>query len=86
VVKHTIKFLKRLQSVSKQYTVTVRMDNENVEFKPKYKYSKLNELALIVDSGWATFIGYANSPEEFEQDLIDSVDGMPSHIKAVEGW
>ena len=48
--------------------------------------SVLFDLTLIVNDGWATFIGDANTPEEFEQDLLDSIDGLPTGVKAVEVW
>lgn len=46
----------------------------------------LTDMTLIINDGWATFIGEANTPEEFEQDLIDSVEGVPEGVKAIEVW
>jgi hypothetical protein len=48
--------------------------------------SVLSDMTLIINDGWATFIGEANTPEEFEADLIDSIDGIPIAVTAVEVW
>ncbi|MDC1040399.1 hypothetical protein OAQ62_01240 [bacterium] len=68
-----------------QYSITVPMPHGD-SLKAMGQTSILSDLTLIVNDGWATFIGEANTPEEFEQDLIDSIDGVPTGVKAVEVW
>lgn len=48
--------------------------------------NRLNEFQLLLNDGWATFIGTANTAEDFENDLLEGVHGMPEDIKAVEAW
>lgn len=68
-----------------KYSITVPMPHGD-SLKAMGQTSILSDLTLIVNDGWATFIGEANTPEEFEQDLIDSIDGVPTGVKAVEVW
>jgi hypothetical protein len=68
-----------------KYSITVPMPHGD-SLKAMGQTSILSDLTLIVNDGWATFIGEANTPEEFEQDLIDSIDGVPIGVKAVEVW
>ena len=68
-----------------KYSITVPMPHGD-SLKAMGQTSILSYLTLIVNDGWATFIGEANTPEEFEQDLIDSIDGVPIGVKAVEVW
>ena len=67
-----------------RFTVTVPMP-EGDSLKT-IKSGKANNFSLVIDGGWATFGGEANTPEEFEVDLISSIDGLPESIKAVEAW
>tara|TARA_Y100000385_G_C12824941_1_gene522012 strand:- start:76 stop:285 length:210 start_codon:yes stop_codon:yes gene_type:complete len=48
--------------------------------------NRLHEFQLVLNDGWATFYGEANTSEDFELDLIEGVDGMPDSITAVEAW
>lgn len=68
-----------------KYSITVPMPHGN-SLKALGQSSVLTDMTLVINEGWATFIGEANTPEEFEQDLIDSVDGIPQGVKAVEVW
>tara|TARA_B100000902_G_scaffold399509_1_gene470704 strand:- start:5988 stop:6197 length:210 start_codon:yes stop_codon:yes gene_type:complete len=68
-----------------KYSITVPMPHGN-SLKALGQSSVLTDMTLVINEGWATFIGEANTPEEFEQDLIDSVDGIPEGVKAVEVW
>jgi hypothetical protein len=64
----------------KVYTATVKMD------EPLKASKSLDNVSLVINDGWATFTGKAESPFEFEFLLLDSIDGMPADIKAVESW
>ena len=68
-----------------KYSITVPMPHGN-SLKALGQSSVLTDMTLVINEGWATFIGEANTPEEFEQDLIDSVAGIPQVVKAVEVW
>ena len=68
-----------------KYSITVPMPHRD-SLKAMSQTSVLFDLTLIVNDGWATFIGDANTPEEFEQDLLDSIYGLPTGVKAVEVW
>jgi len=46
----------------------------------------LYDVQMVVADGWATFMADVNTPEEFEETLINSIEGMPLDIKAVEAW
>jgi hypothetical protein len=46
----------------------------------------LTSVQLIVNDGWATFNGVAESAEEFEESLRDSIIGLPDCFVAVESW
>ena len=67
-----------------RFTVTVPMP-EGDSLKT-IKSGKANTFSLLIDDGWATFGGEANTPEEFEIDLLESIEGLPQSIKAVEAW
>ena len=64
----------------KVYTATVKMD------EPLKASKSLDNVSLVINDGWATFTGKAESSFEFEFLLLDSIDGMPADIKAVESW
>ncbi len=68
-----------------KYSITVPMPHGN-SLKAMGQAHVLTDMTLIINDGWATFIGEANTPEEFEQDLIDSVEGVPEGVKAIEVW
>ena len=66
------------------YSVTVAVPKvQTLVPKPN---NRLNEFQLVLNDGWATFYGEANTPEDFENDLLEGVHGMPEDIKAVEAW
>lgn len=66
-----------------RYTVTVPMpDGDSL----KAIGDTAQQFDLVIESGWATFGGEANTPYDFEQDLIDGILGLPETIKAVEAW
>ena len=65
------------------YTVTVKMPEEG---NLKAIGKKASTFTLIIENGWATFGGQANTPEDFELDLLENIEGLPSNIKAVEAW
>jgi hypothetical protein len=67
------------------YSITVPMEKGD-SLKAVKSTTALHDMTLIVNNGWATFIGEANTPEEFEADLIDTIEGMPIAVKAVEVW
>jgi len=67
-----------------RYTVTVPMP-EGDSLKA-IANSKASSFSLVIDGGWATFGGEANTPEDFELDLLESIEGLPQSIKAVEAW
>jgi|TARA_B110000503_G_scaffold29720_1_gene47854 hypothetical protein len=67
------------------YSITVPMEKAD-SLKAVRSTSGLTDMTLIINDGWATFIGEANTPEEFEADLIDCVDGIPIAVTAVEVW
>lgn len=46
----------------------------------------LTSVQLIVNNGWATFNGQADSAEEFEEYLRNSIIGLPDCFVAVESW
>lgn len=48
--------------------------------------SVLYDVQMVVSDGWATFMADVDTPEEFEETLINSIEGMPLDIKAVEAW
>ena len=64
----------------KNYTVTVKMD------EPLKATKSLDNVALVINEGWATFTGEAESSFEFEFLLMDSIEGIPNDVKAVEAW
>ena len=64
----------------KYFSATVKMD------EPLKANKSLENISLVVNEGWATFSGKAESSFEFEFILMDSVEGMPSNVKAVEAW
>jgi hypothetical protein len=64
----------------KYFSATVKMD------EPLKATKSLDNISLVVNEGWATFSGRAESSFEFEFILMDSVEGMPSNVKAVEAW
>tara|TARA_B110000902_G_C13978754_1_gene464065 strand:+ start:422 stop:628 length:207 start_codon:yes stop_codon:yes gene_type:complete len=66
-----------------RYTVTVPMpDGDSL----KAIGDTAQQFDLVIEAGWATFGGQANTPEEFEQELIDGILGLPERITAVESW
>jgi hypothetical protein len=67
------------------YSITVPMEKGD-SLKAIKNTSVLSDMTLIINDGWATFIGEANTPEEFEADLIDSIDGISIAVTAVEVW
>jgi hypothetical protein len=67
-----------------RYTVTVPMPEGDT--LKAISNSKASDFSLVIDNGWATFGGVANTPEDFELDLLESIEGLPTNIKAVEAW
>lgn len=67
-----------------RYTVTVEMPEDDT--LKAIAGSKAKNFSLVIDNGWATFGGEANTPEDFELDLLESIQGLPTNIKAVEAW
>jgi len=67
------------------YSITVPMEKGD-SLKAIKSNSALTDMTLIINDGWATFIGSANTPEEFEADLIDSIEDLPAPVTAVEVW
>lgn len=65
------------------YTVTVKMP-EDAQLRAVGK--KASSFTLIIENGWATFGGKADTPEDFELDLLENIEGLPNNIKAVESW
>jgi|TARA_B100001939_G_C16542786_1_gene447001 hypothetical protein len=66
-----------------KYTVTVPMpDGDSL----KAVGTKAKNFSLVIENGWATFGGSANTPEDFELDLLECIEGLPENIKAVEAW
>jgi hypothetical protein len=66
------------------YSITIPMEKGD-SLKAIKNTSVLSDMTLIINDGWATFIGEANTPE-FEADLLDSIEGMPMQVTAVEVW
>ena len=66
-----------------RYTVTVPMPEGD---SLKAIGETASTFDFVIEQGWATFGGEANTPEEFEMDLIDGILGLPETIKAVEAW
>ena len=64
----------------KYFSATVKMD------EPLKATKSLDNISLVVNEGWATFSGQAETSFEFEVLLIDAIEGMPSNVKAVECW
>lgn len=64
----------------KTFSATVKMD------EPLKATKSLDNVSLVINEGWATFTGEAESSFEFEFLLMDSVEGMPADVKAVEAW
>lgn len=65
------------------YTVTVKLPEDSTL---KAVGEKASTFTLIIENGWATFGGSANTAEDFELDLLESIEGLPTDIKAVEAW
>jgi len=66
-----------------RYTVTVPMPEGD---SLKAVGDTAQQFDLVIEQGWATFGGEANTPEEFEMDLIAGILGLPGTINAVESW
>ena len=83
MVKHITQFLKTCRLANdKIYSYSTQNDGDS----PKAVGTKAKNSSLIIENGWATFGGEANTPEDFELDLLECIEGLPENIKASEYW